>query len=104
VAHRAGDSADLEQSDLTFVHGGEGVGDEGVETRLVDLDVEDGAAAGRHRCRLHAVEGVRRAAFGSTPGFGSTTIAPYMPFAMCIRTGFVPQWYMNTPGSFARKL
>src|SRR3954451_15323034 len=25
-----------------------------------------------------------------------------MPFAMCVSTGFVPQWYMNTPGSFAR--
>jgi hypothetical protein len=25
---------------------------------------------------------------------GSTTIAPYMPFAMCASTGFVPQWYM----------
>ena len=37
------------------------------------------------------------------PAAGSTTIAPYMPFAMCARTGFVPQWYMNTPGSFALK-
>ena len=35
---------------------------------------------------------------------GSTTIAPYIPFAMCISTGFVPQWYMKTPGSFATKL
>ena len=26
-----------------------------------------------------------------------------MPFAMCISTGFVPQWYMNTPGSLALK-
>ena len=34
---------------------------------------------------------------------GSTTIAPYMPFAMCISTGFVPQWYMKTPGSLALK-
>ena len=24
-----------------------------------------------------------------------------MPFAMCASTGFVPQWYMNTPGSSA---
>ena len=39
--------------------------------------------------------------FGSTPAGGSTTIAPYMPFAMCASTGFVPQWYMNTPASFA---
>ena len=29
------------------------------------------------------------------------TIAPYMPFAMCASTGFVPQWYMKTPGSLA---
>ena len=35
---------------------------------------------------------------------GSTTIAPYMPFAMCISTGLVPQWYMKTPGSLATKL
>ena len=35
---------------------------------------------------------------------GSTTIAPYIPFAMCISTGFVPQWYMKTPGSLALKL
>src|SRR5687768_18168618 len=34
---------------------------------------------------------------------GSTTIAPYMPFAMCARTGLVPQWYMKTPGSPALK-
>ena len=40
--------------------------------------------------------------FGS--GFaGLTTIAPYIPFAMCASTGFVPQWYMKTPGSFASK-
>ena len=24
-----------------------------------------------------------------------------MPFAMCASTGFVPQWYMKTPGSLA---
>jgi hypothetical protein len=38
------------------------------------------------------------------PSFGSTTIAPYMPFAMCASTGFVPQWYMKTPGSPAVNL
>jgi hypothetical protein len=27
-----------------------------------------------------------------------------MPFAMCASTGFVPQWYMKTPGSPALKL
>jgi hypothetical protein len=42
-------------------------------------------------------------AFGSAAA-GSTMIAPYIPFAMCISTGFVPQWYMKTPGSFALKL
>ena len=26
-----------------------------------------------------------------------------MPFAMCASTGFVPQWYMKTPGSPASK-
>jgi hypothetical protein len=35
---------------------------------------------------------------------GSTTIAPYMPFAMCASTGFVPQWYVKTPGVVALKL
>ena len=30
-------------------------------------------------------------------------MAPYMPLAMCASTGGVPQWYMNTPGSFAVK-
>jgi hypothetical protein len=35
---------------------------------------------------------------------GSTTIAPYMPFAMCMSTGFVPQWYMKTPASLARNV
>ena len=43
-----------------------------------------------------------RSAFGRAFA-GLTTIAPYMPLAMCARTGFVPQWYMNTPGSFALK-
>ena len=35
-----------------------------------------------------------RSAFGSGFVTGLTTIAPYMPFAMCASTGFVPQWYM----------
>jgi hypothetical protein len=30
---------------------------------------------------------------------GSTMIAPYIPVAMCMSTGFVPQWIMNAPGS-----
>ncbi len=29
--------------------------------------------------------------------------APYMPLAMCIATGAVPQWYMNAPGTRATK-
>ncbi len=41
-------------------------------------------------------------AFGSAFA-GSTTSAPYMPLAMWARTGFVPQWYMKTPGSSALK-
>jgi len=28
---------------------------------------------------------------------------PYMPLAMCIATGAVPQWYMNAPGTRATK-
>ena len=34
-----------------------------------------------------------RSAFGSGVA-GSTTIAPYIPFAMCAGTGLVPRWYM----------
>ena len=41
---------------------------------------------------------------GGSPAFGSTTMAPYMPLAMCASTGFVPQWYMKTPGSLASKV
>src|SRR4029453_9735516 len=41
---------------------------------------------------------------GGKAAFGSTTIAPYMPLAMCASTGFVPQWYMKTPGSLTLKL
>src|SRR5436853_1958409 len=44
-----------------------------------------------------------RSAFGSEPAFGSTTIAPYIPFEMWASTGFVPHWSMNTPGSFRRE-
>ena len=40
---------------------------------------------------------------GGSASFGWTTIAPYMPFAMCASTGLVPQWYMKTPGSPALK-
>ena len=45
--------------------------------------------------RYHSLETstYSRSACGSGV-VGSTTIAPYIPFAMCIRTGFVPQWYM----------
>jgi hypothetical protein len=51
--------------------------------------------------RYHSLETstYSRSAGGSTLALGSTTIAPYIPFAMCARTGFVPQWYMYTPGS-----
>src|SRR5205823_63194 len=52
------DVADVEQADLALVDGGEGVGDEWVEAGLVDLDVEDAAAAGGHRDGLHVVQRV----------------------------------------------
>jgi hypothetical protein len=45
-----------------------------------------------------------RSAAASVPAAGSTTIAPYIPFAMCASTGFVPQWYTKTPGAVALKL
>ena len=54
MAHRPGELADLEQPDLAEVDVREGVRHEGIEARLVDLDVEHGPAAGRDADRLHA--------------------------------------------------
>jgi hypothetical protein len=34
---------------------------------------------------------------------GSTISAPYIPLAMCIAAGAVPQWYMKAPGTRATK-
>ena len=45
---------DLEQADHPEVDGGEGVADEGVEALVLDLHVEDRAAAGRHADGLDA--------------------------------------------------
>src|SRR3954451_7896147 len=45
VIHRPRHIADLEQADLAEHHAREGVGDKRVDPRLVDLDVEDTAAA-----------------------------------------------------------
>ena len=60
VRHRPLDVADVEQADLALVDRRERVRDERVEARLVDLDVEDAAAAGRHGHRLHVVQRVAR--------------------------------------------
>src|SRR3954468_21400153 len=51
--------------------------------------------------RYHSLE--TRTYCLSTRGMllGSTTIAPYMPFAMCTNAGAVQKWYMKTPGVFA---
>ena len=54
VGHRALGVAHLEQADLPQVDVREGVAEERVETLLVDLHVEDRAAAGGHRDRLDA--------------------------------------------------
>jgi threonine dehydrogenase-like Zn-dependent dehydrogenase len=51
VAHRPGRVSDLQQADLPEIDVREGVADERVETRLVDLHVEDRAAAA-HRFKL----------------------------------------------------
>src|SRR5215211_4720183 len=170
----------LEQPDLAEVDVREGVGDERVQTLLVDLDVEDAGAArcdahgldallrrvrhvgvdprpvedraddvecrlerrargddveagglaglrcegmrdvlvrvavegrpvGHHRARLLHALGCESpslfmyhslatstyswSTFGSA-FFGLTTMAPYIPLAICASTGFVPQWYM----------
>src|SRR5919109_135461 len=48
MAHRAFDVADLEEPDLAHVHARERVRDEGVQPRLLDVHVEDRAAAGGH--------------------------------------------------------
>src|SRR5262245_54392904 len=61
------------------------------------------SSPGVERYHSLATSTYSRSAAGSGV-FGSTTIAPYMPFAMWASTGFVPQWYMKTPGSLATKL
>ena len=55
MRHGAVDLADLEEADLTEVHVGEGVADEGIKAGLVDLHVEDGGASGGDEDRLNAV-------------------------------------------------
>ena len=59
MRHRPRRVPDLEQPDLSEVDVREGVRHERIEAGLVDLDVEDAAAAGRHLHGLHAV--LRRA-------------------------------------------
>ena len=66
VAHRPGDMADVEQADLALVDRREGMADERVQPGLVDLDVEDAAAAGRYLRRLHVVQMLRQV--GVDPG------------------------------------
>src|SRR5512133_115321 len=53
VGHRPLDVADVQKTDLAEVNASEGMVDERVEPRLVDLDVEHAAAAGRDHRRLH---------------------------------------------------
>src|SRR5215218_6038789 len=85
-----------------------GLGCEGMRDVLVRVAVE-GRPVGHHRARLlHAQRGRLRespslfmyhslatstyswSTFGSA-FFGLTTMAPYIPLAMCASTGFVPQ-------------
>src|SRR6188508_2166950 len=61
VRHGALRVPDLQETDLAHVDAGEGMADERVEAFVVDLDVEDAAAARGHVDRLDAVERVRRA-------------------------------------------
>jgi len=61
MRHRSRNVADVEQADLALVDGRERVRDERIEAGLVDLHVEDAAAAGRHGHGLHAVERIVRA-------------------------------------------
>jgi hypothetical protein len=53
MRHRPLDVADVEQTDLPEIDGRERVADEGVEAGLVDLHVEDAAAARRHEDGLN---------------------------------------------------
>ncbi len=55
MARRARWVSHLEQADLAEVDVREGVTDEWVEARLVDLDVEDRTASGRHDDGLDAL-------------------------------------------------
>src|SRR3569833_952541 len=61
----------------------------------------DAGAFSPSELRYHSLETSTNclSAFGRFGG--STTIAKYIPFAMCARTGAVQQWTMYTPGSFA---
>src|SRR5690349_3441418 len=52
MRHRPLHVADVEQADLPEIDGGERVTDERIEARLVDLHVEDAAAASRNHGRL----------------------------------------------------
>jgi hypothetical protein len=41
---------------------------------------------------------------GGSGRSGDTIIAPYIPEPICIKTGEVPQWYMNAPAHLGRKV
>src|SRR5215213_10172473 len=60
VAHRPLDVADVQEPDLALVDRCESMGDERVQAGLVDRDVEDAAAAGRHWNGLDSVQGTGR--------------------------------------------
>src|SRR5215831_2274648 len=59
MRHRPLDVSDVQEADLAEIDGGERMAHEGVEPRLVDLDVEDAPAAGRDERRLDVALVVR---------------------------------------------
>ena len=75
VAHRAADVADVEQPDLARSTAAKEWLTKGYRPGLVDLDVEDAAAAGGHVRRLHVVQ---RAALRSASTQARSRIVPTM--------------------------
>src|SRR5262249_3728498 len=59
MGHRPVDVPDAQEAHVAEIDGSERMADERVEARLVDLDVENAAAAGRHECRLDVALVVR---------------------------------------------
>jgi hypothetical protein len=80
---------------LTEIDMCEGVRHERIETRLVDLDVEDAATVAGDKNVLVIRLGQRLSGIDDDRAVHAVRDVH--------STGFVPQWYMKTPGSLAVK-